>query len=120
MLKVLSEAYVPRKITRGEMENMVGQVSESHKISFHKGELPPEGLSHYKVLRITVQCKDYFITRILIDGGSSPNICPLVTLRSLGKGLHEIKDGAINVKAFDDSQRSTIGEISMCLQMGPT
>ncbi|XP_070023434.1 uncharacterized protein [Nicotiana sylvestris] len=34
--------------------------------------------------------------------------------------LHEIKDGAINVKAFDGSQRSTIGEISLCLQMGPT
>lgn len=38
----------------------------------------------------------------------------------MGKGLHEIKDGAINVKAFDGSQRSTIGEISLCLQMGPT
>ncbi|XP_070019440.1 uncharacterized protein [Nicotiana sylvestris] len=57
---------------------------------------------------------------VLIDGGSSLNICPLVTLRILGKCLHEIKDGAINVKAFDGSQRSTIGEIGLCLQMGPT
>ncbi|XP_070013366.1 uncharacterized protein [Nicotiana sylvestris] len=77
-------------------------------------------MSHNKALHITVQCEDYFITRFLIDGGSSLNICSLVTLRILGKGLHEIKDGAINVKAFDGSQRSTIGEISMCLQMGPT
>jgi len=56
----------------------------------------------------------------VIDGGSSLNICPLVTLKKLGKGLQEIKDGSINVQGFDDSQMSTIGEISLCLQMGPT
>ncbi|XP_070008369.1 uncharacterized protein [Nicotiana sylvestris] len=102
------------------MANMVGKVLENHKITFHEDELPLEGLSHNKALHITVQCEDYFITKVLIDGGSSLNICPLVTLRTLGKGLHEIKDGAINVKAFDGSQRSTIGEINLCLQMGPT
>ncbi|XP_070005758.1 uncharacterized protein [Nicotiana sylvestris] len=102
------------------MANMVGQVLESHKITFHEDELPPEGLGHNKALHITMQCKDYFITMILIDGGSSLNICPLVTVKKLGKGLNEIKDRAINVKDFDGSQRSTIGEISLCLQMGPT
>ncbi|XP_070017728.1 uncharacterized protein [Nicotiana sylvestris] len=98
---------------------MVGQVLESHTITFHEDKLPPEGLGHNKALHITMQCEDYFITRILIDRGSSLNICPLVTLKKLGKGLHEIMDGAINVKAFDGSQRSTIGEIILCLQMGP-
>uniref|UniRef100_A0A1S4BLL3 Uncharacterized protein n=1 Tax=Nicotiana tabacum TaxID=4097 RepID=A0A1S4BLL3_TOBAC len=120
LIKVLSEAYVPSNITGGEIANMVGQILESHKITFHEDELPPEGLGHNKVLHITAQCEDHFVTRILVDGGSSLNICPLVTLRTLGKGLHEIKDRAINVKAFDGSQRSTIGEISLCLQMRPT
>ncbi|XP_070004304.1 uncharacterized protein [Nicotiana sylvestris] len=120
LMKILSEAYVPSNITGGEMANMVGQVLESHKITFHEDELPPEGLGHNKTLHITTQCEDHFITRILVDGGSSLNICPLITLRTLGKGLHEVKDGAISVKAFDGSQRSTIGEISLFLQMGPT
>ncbi|XP_070007899.1 uncharacterized protein [Nicotiana sylvestris] len=120
LLKVLSKAYVSSNITGGEMANMVGQVLESHKITFHEDELPPEGLTHNKALHITMRYEDYFITRVLIDGGSSLNICLLVTLRTLGKGIHEIKDGAINVKAFDGSQRSTIGEISLCLQIGPT
>ncbi|XP_075108899.1 uncharacterized protein LOC142180732 [Nicotiana tabacum] len=120
LIKVLSEAYVPSNITGGEIANMVGQVLEIHKIIFHEDELPPEGLGHNKALHITAQCEDHFVTRILVDGGSSLNICPLVTLRTLGKGLHEIKDGAICVKAFDGSQRSIIGEISLCLQMGPT
>ncbi|XP_070013296.1 uncharacterized protein [Nicotiana sylvestris] len=120
LIKVLSEAYVPSNITGGKIANMVGQVLESHKITFHEDELPPEGLGHNKALHITAQCEDHFVTRILVDGGSSLNICLLVTLWTLGKGLHEIKDGAIGVKAFDGSQRSTIGEISLCLQMGPT
>ncbi|XP_070002182.1 uncharacterized protein [Nicotiana sylvestris] len=53
LLKVLSEAYVPSKITDGEMANMVGQVLESHKITFHEDELPPEGLGYNKALHIT-------------------------------------------------------------------
>ncbi|XP_070007848.1 uncharacterized protein [Nicotiana sylvestris] len=113
--QVLNEAYVPSNITRGEMDNMVGQVLESHKITFHKDELPPEELGHNKTLQITMQYEDYFITRILIDGGSSLNICPLVTLKKLGKGLYEIKDGAINVKVFDGSQKSTIATYNLLL-----
>ncbi|XP_070007483.1 uncharacterized protein [Nicotiana sylvestris] len=99
---------------------MVGQVLEIHKITFYEDELPPEWLGHNKELHIIMQCEYYFITRILIDGGSSLNICPLVTLKKLGKRLHEIKDGKINVKAFNGSQWSTIGDISLCMQMGLT
>ncbi|XP_070032405.1 uncharacterized protein [Nicotiana tomentosiformis] len=99
---------------------MVGQVLESHKITFHEDELPPEGLSHNRALHIIVQFKDKFIARVLIDGGSNLNICPLTTLQRLGKGLHEIRMGSMNVKVFDRSQRATIGEINLDLQMGPT
>ncbi|XP_070054289.1 uncharacterized protein [Nicotiana tomentosiformis] len=41
-MKVLREEYVHVGITIGEMENIVGQVLETHKITFHKNELPPE------------------------------------------------------------------------------
>ncbi|XP_070007473.1 uncharacterized protein [Nicotiana sylvestris] len=74
LIKVLSEAYVPSNITGGEIANMVGQVLESHKITFHEDELPPEGLGHNKALHITAQCEDHFVTRILVDGGSSLNL----------------------------------------------
>ncbi|XP_070013267.1 uncharacterized protein [Nicotiana sylvestris] len=119
-MKVLNEAYVPKNITSGEMANMVGQVLEIHKITFHEDELPPEGLSHDRNLHITVQFEDKFITGVLIDGGSSLNICPLTTLKRLGKDFHEIRAGSMNLKAFGGSQRATIGEINLCLQMGPT
>ncbi|XP_070022847.1 uncharacterized protein [Nicotiana sylvestris] len=99
-MKVLSEAYVPNNITGREMANMVGQVLESHKIVFHEDELPPGG--------------------VLVYGGSSLNICPLDTLKRMDKGFHDIQVGSMNVKAFDGSQRATIREINLCLQMGLT
>lgn len=78
---MLSEPYVPAGITSREMANMVGHVLESNKITFHKDELPPEGLSHNKTLHITVQFEDKFVARVLIDEGLSLNICPLTTLK---------------------------------------
>ncbi|XP_070057755.1 uncharacterized protein [Nicotiana tomentosiformis] len=120
LMKVLSEAYVPTNITSGEMANMVGQVLESLKITFHEDELPPKELSHNRALHITMQFDDKFIARVLIDKGSNLNMCPLTTLKRLGKGMHEIRVGSMNVKAFDGSQRATIGEINLSLQMGPT
>ncbi|XP_070013293.1 uncharacterized protein [Nicotiana sylvestris] len=120
LMKMLSGAYVPNNITSGEMANMVGKVLENHKITFYEDELPPKGLSHNRALHIIVQFEDKFITRVLIDGGSSLNICPLTTLKRLGKDFHEIRAGNMNMKAFDESQRATIGEIDLCLQMGPT
>ncbi|XP_070041262.1 uncharacterized protein [Nicotiana tomentosiformis] len=120
LIKVLSEAYVPAGITNGEMANIVGQVLGSHKITFHEDDLPPAGLSQNKALHITVKFEDKFIARVLIDGGSSLKICPLTTLKRLGKCLHEIRMGSMNMKAFDGSQRATIGEINLDLQMGMT
>ncbi|XP_075080361.1 uncharacterized protein LOC142165875 [Nicotiana tabacum] len=81
LIKVLNEDYVPNNITYRERANMVRQVLENHKITFHEDELPPEGL---------------------------------------GKDFHEIWARSINVKAFDGSQRAMIGEINLCLEMGPT
>ncbi|XP_070049549.1 uncharacterized protein [Nicotiana tomentosiformis] len=120
LMTVLSESYVPTNITSGEIANMVGQVLKSHKITFHEDELPPEGLSHNMALHITVQFEDKFIARVLIDGGSSLNICPLTTMKRLGKGLHEIRVGSMNVKAFDGSQRAIIGEIHVVVAVDST
>jgi len=115
LIKVLSEAYVPNNIPGGEMANMVGQVLENHKIIFHEDELPLEGLNHNQALHITMQFEDKFISRVLVDGGSSLNICLLDTLKRLDKSFHEIRVGSMNVKAFNGSQRAMIGEINLCL-----
>lgn len=72
-MKVLNEAYVSNSITSGEIANMVGKVLQNHKITFHKDELPLEGLSHNRPLHITIQFEDKFIAKTLIYGGFSLN-----------------------------------------------
>lgn len=47
-MKVLSEAYVPVGITSGDLVNMLGQITETHKITFQEYELPPKELGHNK------------------------------------------------------------------------
>ncbi|XP_070012694.1 uncharacterized protein [Nicotiana sylvestris] len=56
---------------------------------------------------------------VLIDGGSSLNICSLTTLKRLGKGLHEIRAG-LGERGLHGTQKATIGEINLFLQKGQT
>ncbi|XP_070017234.1 uncharacterized protein [Nicotiana sylvestris] len=72
------------------------------------------------VVPIMPDDEQHHLERVLVDGGSSLNICPLDTLKTLDKGFHEIRTRSKNEKAFDGSQRATIGEINLFLQMGPT
>ncbi|KAK4736956.1 hypothetical protein R3W88_000653 [Solanum pinnatisectum] len=53
LLKVLGEAYVPSSITHGEVAQMVEQVFDAYRISFHEDELPVEGTAHNRALYIS-------------------------------------------------------------------
>ncbi|XP_070048660.1 uncharacterized protein [Nicotiana tomentosiformis] len=75
-------------------------------ITFRRDELPVEATSHNKALHVTVKCGGKVVSRVLVDGGSGVNICPLSTLRELGIHLREVKESHIRVRAFDGSQKS--------------
>ncbi|XP_059289021.1 uncharacterized protein LOC132042521 [Lycium ferocissimum] len=119
LVKVLNEAYVPAETSSEKFSAMVGEVLEAHKVSFHDDELPPEGLGHNKALNITVKCRDKFISKVLIDGGSAVNICPVITLRALGIDIGKLRDSHVRVKGFDGAQRGVVGEIDLALEIGP-
>ncbi|KAK4722012.1 hypothetical protein R3W88_012245 [Solanum pinnatisectum] len=119
LLKVLGEAYVPSRITDGVVAQMVGQVYEAYRISFHEDELPLEGTTYNMALYILVQYQDKIITKTLVDSGSGLNICPLSTLTRLGVDSAKIQTWKMNVRAFDDSQRGTIGEITLDMLISP-
>ncbi|XP_070035446.1 uncharacterized protein [Nicotiana tomentosiformis] len=46
-------------------------------------ELPMEGTEHNRALYLIVKCEDSAVSRVLVDNGSSANICPLSTLQKL-------------------------------------
>ncbi|XP_060178420.1 uncharacterized protein LOC132608695 [Lycium barbarum] len=119
LVKVLSGVSISNETTSETLATAIRQMVEASKISFRDDELPPEGTEHNNALHITVKCGDKFVSRVLVDGGSGCNICPLNTLRSLKMDTGEIKESRMKVRAFDGTQRGVIGEICLHLQVGP-
>ncbi|XP_070002762.1 uncharacterized protein [Nicotiana sylvestris] len=83
VMKILNEAHVPEKITVNHLEKIANKIFESNRITFFDDDLPLEGMEHNQVLYLTVKCDESIVTRVLVDNGSSANICPLSTLNKL-------------------------------------
>ncbi|XP_070021935.1 uncharacterized protein [Nicotiana sylvestris] len=86
-----------------------------NQISFNKNDLPPEGDAHNKALHLTVKCEGYYVKRVMLDGGSRVDICPLSTLQRMEIGTKRIRHNNMCVRAFDGIKRDTIGEIDLIL-----
>lgn len=100
--KVLNEAHVPKET-----------------ITFTNDEFPKEGAGHNKALHLTVTCEGYYVKRVMIDGGSGVDICPLSTLQSFKVNTDRIRPSNVFVRAYDGSRRDTIGEIKLNMTIGP-
>ncbi|XP_015161970.1 uncharacterized protein [Solanum tuberosum] len=117
--KVLNEAHVSKETTVNQLEKMSKRIFESNAITFTDDELPTEGAGHNRVLLLTVKCEGYCVKRVMIDGGSGVDICPLSTLQSLKISLDRIRPSNVFVRAYDGSRRDTIGEIKINMTIGP-
>ncbi|KAK4731074.1 hypothetical protein R3W88_024062 [Solanum pinnatisectum] len=98
---------------------MINQVVRGYNISFCDEELPFEGKMHNKALHVTIMCRDKVINQVLVDDGSSLNICPLSTLKQLNFNLGKVHQSQVNVRAFNGVQRDTLGAVNLDIQMGP-
>ncbi|XP_075084846.1 uncharacterized protein LOC142168085 [Nicotiana tabacum] len=119
LMKVLIGVSVPSNTTSVALAATIGKMVDANMITFRIDELPIEGMGHNRDLHITIKCGDKVVSRVLIDGGSGVNICPLSILRELGIHLREVKESHVRVRAFDGSLKDVIGEIYLALQIGP-
>ncbi|XP_070010445.1 uncharacterized protein [Nicotiana sylvestris] len=101
------------------MAAIIGKMIEANTITIRRDELPIDGVSHNKVLHITVKRGDNVVSQVLVNGGSGVNIFPLFTLWELGIHLREVKESQVRVRAFDGSQKDVTGEIYLALQIVP-
>ncbi|XP_019251429.1 PREDICTED: uncharacterized protein LOC109230378 [Nicotiana attenuata] len=119
LIKTLNEAYVPIETTVEQLERMAERFFAVNQVSFSKNDLPPEGAAHNKALHLTVKCEGYYVKRVMLDGGSGVDICPLSTLQRMEIGIERIRPNNVCVRAFDGIKRDTIGEIDLILTIGP-
>ncbi|XP_019241374.1 PREDICTED: uncharacterized protein LOC109221349 [Nicotiana attenuata] len=88
LIKTLNEAYVSEKTT-------------VNKISFSDDHLPEEEAGHNKALHLMVKCEGHYVKRVMIDGGSSVDVCPLSTLKQLNIDTNRIRTSSVIIRAFD-------------------
>ncbi|XP_075109517.1 uncharacterized protein LOC107804037 [Nicotiana tabacum] len=119
LMKILNEAHVPNKITVNHLEKIAGKIFEANRITFSDDELPMEGTEHNRALYLTVKCGDSVVSRVLVDNGSSANICPLSTLQKLKIGTERIHLNSVCVRGFDGGGKDFVGDIMLELSIGP-
>ena len=119
LIKILKEVKVPESITTDKLEHVVNEVFTLNQISFSPEELGDEGSQHTKPLFIVVKCNEKIVSWVLIDNGSSLNVCPLTTLSLLDIDMTQIKPSITTIQVFDGSKREVTGEINLEVEIGP-
>ena len=119
LMKILSGAHVEQDISLDKFEGIISHITANNYLTFTEDEIPSEGRGHNKALHISVKCMDHFISRVLIDNGSSLNVMPKTTLNKLqSDGIH-LRPNTIMVRAFYGSKRKVIGEVELPVRVGP-
>ncbi|XP_014499266.1 uncharacterized protein LOC106760337 [Vigna radiata var. radiata] len=75
LMKILSEAHVEQGISLNKFEGIVGNIVANNYLTFTDEEIPAEGRGHNKALHVSVKCLDHVIASVLVDNGSSLNVC---------------------------------------------
>ena len=70
-------------------------------------------------MHIMVKCEDMIISRVLIDSGSSLNVCPISTIKRLNVDTSLICPITMIIRAFDGTLQEVQGEIELAIGIGP-
>ena len=87
-------------------------------IVFSDDDLPPEGSDHVRPLFIDVACSGRRVLSVLLDNGSTLNVCPLVTAIALGFSPYDFGSSTHTVRAYDGTQRTIMGTLTTHVMRG--
>ncbi|RVX11331.1 hypothetical protein CK203_019617 [Vitis vinifera] len=74
-------------------------------------DLPPEGSNHTRPLYITVGCSGHRVPSVLLDNGSTFNVCPLATAIALGYAPLDFGPSTQTVRAYDSTKRESWADL---------
>ncbi|KAI5400399.1 hypothetical protein KIW84_065331 [Lathyrus oleraceus] len=81
--RVLEQAYVEQDVTVDQFDHIVANITSCNNLSFCDEELPEEERNHNLALHISMNCKEYALSNVLVDTGSSLNVLLKSTLSKL-------------------------------------
>jgi hypothetical protein len=62
----------------------MGVTTDESAIIFTTKDLPPEGGDHNRALYVTIECIGSKVLKVLVDNGSSINVCSIHTATKIG------------------------------------
>lgn len=80
LIKVLNESYIMPNTISDKVEYLVNQIQATNYITFKDDEIDLVSTWHTKALYISLKCKGYTITKVLIDNRFALNVLLMVTL----------------------------------------
>ena len=87
-------------------------------IVFSNDDLPLEGSNHTHPLYITVGCLGHRVPSVLLDNGSTLNVCLLATTIALGYASSNFGPSTQKVRAYDNTKREVMGILMIELLIG--
>ena len=97
---------------------MVSMVLATNQISFTDDKLPPEGREHTLPMHIMVKCEDMIISKVLIDNGSTFNVCLMSTIERLNVDTSLIHPTTMIIRAIDGTLQELQGKIELMIRVG--
>ena len=103
------------------LEQMVGLLTETPlgAIAFSDYNLPLEGRDHHMALFIKVEVKGKMTCCVMVDNGSTINVCPLRILLKLGLAMVDLKPSEVIIKAYEHTRRLVEGTFRALVKTGP-
>jgi hypothetical protein len=84
ILEAMARKEVPMDTTSKQVLSIMGMTTDESAIIFTTKDLPPEGGDHNRSLYLTIECIGSKVPKVLVDNGSSINLCPMRTATKIG------------------------------------
>ena len=87
-------------------------------IVFFTNDLPHGDSNHTLSLNIFVGCSGHRVPSVLLDYGSTLNVCLLATTVVVGFEPSDFESSSQTVRAYDNTRREVLGTLTLDLQIG--
>ena len=119
LIRALSQIKVETTTTPEGLIHMM-TTGRATCIVFLDDDLPSEGADHTCLLYISVGCLGCRVPSVLLDNGSTLNVCPLATAIALGYAPSDFGPSTQTVRAYDSTRREVMGTLEIELLIDST
>ena len=112
LIRALSQIRVKTSTT---LEGLIQMMTADRATCtvFSIDDLPLEGFDHTCSLYISIVCLGHRVLSIMLDNGSTLNVCPLTTVVALEFAPSNFGPSTQIVRAYDRTQRKVMGTLTI-------